>query len=65
MEINSVYYDVLKFNLEISTISPPKIPYRDAQALGFEAAAYGKQSRELKGKSHQISVVIKLLVAEL
>lgn len=53
MEINSVYYDVLKFNLEIS-ISPPKTPYRDVQALGFEAAAYGKQSRELKGRSRQV-----------
>lgn len=54
MEINSVYYEVLKFSLEISTISPPKTPYRDVQALGFEAAAYGKQSREIKGKSHQV-----------
>ena len=54
MEINSVYYDVLKFNLEISSISPPKTPYRDVQALGFEAAACGKQSREIKGKSHQV-----------
>ena len=54
MEINSVYDDVLKFNLEISTISPPKTPYRDVQALGFEAAAYGKQSRELKELCHEI-----------
>lgn len=38
----------------MSIISPPKTAYRDVHTLGFEAAAYGKQSREIKGKSHQV-----------